>query len=432
MALRLKKQIPRRKKQLAALLALLLAGALLIAVSAWQNWLWFRQPAVLTPVGFPGSAIDSIGRYVAGQTDADAMQKKIDQLLSDQGGLAAWYRLAGRTGIPQAERSTVLLALDQARYGQYLLEQQDKKGFAIWWEGFRSAWRMPEGSYRGGIDLTGQDLSLADTDWLRVNLLVARLLVQSCAIWPDQDRYADLRQLSGLLLTDLTAGSPADQTAVVPTAAPVPDPGATPTPKPAVTPTPAVDAGIRLNVLRLASIDLFAMNALAQIDPAWEKLSDTYLTCILDGYLGDALPLYAWAWQPDTGGYLPFQGSQPQIDTEEAILTVLHLCEVGQIPEKSIAWIRDRLYNESALYVAYHTGQGVAADSRESLASYAMVARIARSIGDENLYDSAVRRLLWHQATSRTSAALAAIFRQEQDAIFVWASDNIWALLAVH
>lgn len=432
MALRLKKQMPRRKKQLAALLALLLAGALLLAVSAWQNWLWFRQPAALTPVGFPGSALDSVGRYVADQADVDALHSRIDQLLTDRGGTVAWYRLAGRTGIPEAERSTVLLALDQVRYGQYRLEQQDKKGFTTWWEGFRTAWRMPEGSYRGALDLTGQDPSLTDTDWLRVNLLIARLLVQSCAIWPDQARYADLQQLSGQLLTDLTAESPADQTAVVPTAAPIPDPGATPTPKPAVSPTPAADAGIRLNVLRLASIDLFAMEALAQVDPAWESLSDTYLACILDGYLGDALPLYAWAWQPDREGYLPFQGSQPQIDTEEAILTVLHLCEVGRIPEKSIAWIRDRLYNESALYVAYHSGQGVAADSRESVAAYAMVARIARIIGDENLYDSAVRRLLWHQATSRTSVALAAIFRQQEDAIFVWGSDNIWALLALH
>jgi hypothetical protein len=434
MALRLKnKTASHRKKQLLAVIALLLAVcAFFVAISAWQEWFWFSRPSLVLSVGFPGADASGSGQFAADQRIADDLENRMNRLLSDQGQLVAWYRLAGRTGQPPAEQSTAALALDQVRYGQYLLEQNDKKRFIAWWNGFRSGWRTPEGDFQGSHDLQDHEASRSATDWLRVNLLVARLLAQSCTLWPDQVRLDDLAALSQQIRTDLADGAPTDQVAVVPTAGPVLDPGATPTPKPEITPTQPVEAGIELSVLRLSSIDLFAMQALAQIDEDWIELSDRYLALVLNGYLGDALPLFAWAWQPETGGYLPFQGAQPSIGTEEAILTILHLCEIGHIPQRSISWIRDQLYNQSALYMSYHTGQGVATDSRECIVAYAMVARIARIIQDENLYNSAVNRLLWHQATSQTSAALSAIFRQEEGSIYVWAGDNVWALLALN
>lgn len=433
MAWRLKNQTAlNRKKKLAAALILLLAVCVFfVAVSAWQEWFWFSSPSVILTVGIPGARDAVSGQFAVEQQIAVDLENRMNQLLSDQGQIVAWYRLAGRTGQPPAEKSAAALALDQVRYGQYLLEQHDKKRFTAWWNGFRSIWRTADGDYQGSLDLHEPEASRLATDWLRANLLVARLLAQSCTIWPDQTRLDDLAALSQEIRADLANDAPTDQVAVVPTAGPVLDPGATPTPKPEAAPTPPADEGIALHVLRLSSIDLFAMQSLAQIDDAWAELYDRYLTIVLNGYLGDALPLYAWAWQPDTGGYLPFEGAQPNIDTEEAILTIMHLCEIGHIPQRSISWIRDQLYNQSALYMSYHTGQGVASDNRECIVAYAMVARIARIIQDENLYNSAINRLLWHQATSRTSAALSAIFRQEDGSVFVWADDNVWALLAL-
>ena len=423
---------PWKTKLIGVLAVLLSAGLLFVALSAWQNWFWFSGRIEGLSVGLPGALAESQDTYALDAPAAAALENRMNQLLLDQDKLAAWYRLAGRTGKPPAERSTVALALDQVRYGQYLLEQGDRKRFFTWWDGFRAAWLIFEGGSAGSLEQQADGFSPGTADGFRVNLLVARLLAQSCSLWPEQQQMEDLIRLSDLIRSDLDHGIPTDQTAVVPTAGPILDPGATPTPRPTASPSPSADAGIRLDVMRLASIDLFAMQSLIQVDEAWQPIYDRCLALVLDGYLGDSLPLYAWAWQPQSDGYLPFQGHQPIIDTEEAILTILHLCEVGQVPQRSISWIREQLYNHSALYVSYHTGQGTATDTRESLPAYAMVARIARIIQDESLYDSAVSRLLWHQATSQTSLARSAIFRQEPDgAIFIWARDNVWALLAL-
>jgi hypothetical protein len=427
------RSVSLRKRNLIGVLALLLsAGLLLAALSAWQNWFWFSGRIEGLSVGLPGALAESQDTYAVEASAAAALENRMNQLLLEQDQLAAWYRLAGRTGQPPAERSTAALALDQVRYGQFLLEQGDRKRFLAWWEGYRDVWLNDEGGSAGNLEHQADAPAPGTADWFRVNLLLARLLTQSCTLWPEQQQMEDLVRLSDLILTDLDHGIPTDQTAVVPTAGPILDPGATPSPRPTAAPTPAADAGIRLDVLRLASIDLFAMQSLIQVDEAWQPIYDRCLAVVLNGYLGDAMPLYAWAWQPQSDGYLPFQGDQPVIDTEEAILTILHLCEVGQVPQRSISWIREQLYNHSALYVSYHTGQGTATDQRECLPAYAMVARIARIIRDEPLYRSAVSRLLWHQATSQTSPARSAIFREEPDgAIFIWARDNVWALLAL-
>jgi hypothetical protein len=98
----------------------------------------------------------------------------------------------------------------------------------------------------------------------------------------------------------------------------------------------------------------------------------------------------------------------------------------------SINWVRSQMMNQSALYKQYHPVQGTATDSLESIASYALAARIARMIDDSALYQITVDRMMWHQATSRTSDVLHALFRQEtQDTASVWAHDNLWGLLAL-
>lgn len=423
----------RRKNIIRVLAAAASAITLFTAISAWQDWFWFapRQAALSVPL--PGASDEHTSAWSLRMDETDQIEARLLTLLGRDGQLLAWYRLPGRTGRPPGESAPYALAADQLRYGQYLLEQDRRKAFQEWWLYFRRQWLNDSGDVRERL------FSLpADTDdgsspagWLRENLLLARILAQSCSLWPDQARLEDLHKLSALLLPVLADSGFTEQTAYVPVTAPVLDPGATPTPKPPVTPTPDPDREQALDVLRLASLDLFAMQALVLIDPAWQSILDTSRERVIAGYLNDALPLYAWAWQP-SGGYLPFAGSQPLIDTEEAMATILHLCEVGIIPQTSISWIRDQLYNHTVLYAAYHAGQGSAAVKQESHAVYAMVARIARIIQDEALYRAAVDRLLWHQATSRTSPALSAFFRETaNDEIFVWAADNTWALLAL-
>lgn len=409
------------------LLPVVLGG--LTAVAAWQNWLWFRETGPGLAVGRPGAA-ETAPALVESAATARDLEARLLLLLQSDGSLTAWYRLADRTGVVQAEQAEERHAEDQIRYGQYLLEQRRSKEFRQWWQTFRAAWLDQAGLCLCSPRLTTAGVTADDS--LRVHFMLARLLAQSVSIWPDQGRVSDLQRLSNHLLNNLAGGLPADSLAAVPTAGPVPDPGATPTPKPTATPTPAPDERLRLEVLRLASIDLFAVRELAALDPLWQAYAVDLLDLVLQGYLGDDLPLFAWAVRQDGSGIIPFAGNQPAIDTEEAMLTLLHLCEIGQAPPRSISWIKDQLLNQRAIYTQYHAAQGTALGNQECLPAYAMIARMARILQDDTLYRLAVERLLWHQATSTRSAALSALFRQEDSGqIMVWASDNTWALLAL-
>ncbi len=418
----------RRKRWLAGLAAflLLLAAGLLLFGDRLVGLLT-AEPAVSYQAAFPGASSGQPALAQAEET-ANSLYETTSRLLLEGPFLVPWYQQAGRTGRPPAQRATSPEASDQLLLGAYWLEQGQHKAFVAWWQAYEAGFLQADGSFASRLDDPDKS-GLQAEDWLRTNLTTARLLVQSMALWPDENRSRALQDLSDRLLQALDQQPLVDAHALVPTLAPVLDPGATPTPKPSLIPEP--DDGRPLPAIRLASLDLYAVQLLIQVDTAWASWHQVFLDLVEDGFLGSQLPLYAWAWQPDQAAYLPFK-SKPELDTAEAVLTVLHLCENGQRPDQSINWLRKQLLNQSALYVAYHPSQGTPTNNQESLPAYAMTARIARIIGDESLYRIALDRLLWHQATSPTSDVRHGLFRQEaDDTVILWACDNLWALLAL-
>jgi hypothetical protein len=409
-----------------ALLAAIVAAVLL----GWQFG-WFAGPAAPVEIGRPGAAVGDAADLRVAKAEADALSARMIALLKNSatGMLADSYRLAGRFGKPEAVLATVGSAANQLRYGTYLMEQGWEEDFQTWYRDFAEIFFTSEGLVKSQASLAGLDASQADDFW-RVNLAALRLLGQSCTLWPDLSRQAALRQLSDLLLAEAGQGLGPDFNATVPTVAPTPDPAATPTPKP--TASPPAEPGKTLPVLRLASLDLFTMQQLAQLDSRWQDLYNICLPLVKNGCISDDLPLYALGYSTAEQGYLNYSGITPAVDTEEALLTILHLCEVGEANPLSIHWLRDQLFNGDAIYETYHIAQGQATTDRECVAGYAIIARIARIQNDQDLYDAAVRRLLWHRATSQTSAALSAVFRTGDDGLVtVYAKDNTWTLLAM-
>ena len=415
---------------------------LVLLLSIWQGWFWFRQPAFPGMAGQPGAAAGSTGGMVIESEKADEIESRMLKLLGEKGLLVSWYRLAGRTGTPPAVRTGEIRSLDQLHYGQYLLEQGKKRAFEDWWRAFRAIC-LTESGFVGVLpDQAAETLEVeaasayqADDFW-RANLLAARLLAQSCSLWPDKERLDTLEWLSDLLLDRLDKEVAADALIVVPTAAPILDPGATPTPRPAVTPAENQGEQVSMQVFRLASIDLFAIRQLAVLDARWQELYERWLALIDGGQLGGALPFHAWAAEMNTRTgavqYITFAGSSPVLETEEAVQVLLHLAEVGEIREESIRWLMNQLYNQGAIYKYYHIAEGTPVGAEECLPAYAMIARIARILADQTLYDLAADRMLWHQATSSRSAALSALFRQsDSELAAVYAQDNAMALLAL-
>ena len=443
------------------------AGFFLLTL--WQGWFWFRPPAFPGAAEQPGSAAGMTDEWVVDAHEMDLLEQRMLTLLDEKGLLVSWYRLAGRTGTPAAVRSGERRVIDQLLYGQYLLEQRREGDFTVWWQSFARACLTSEGvvSRLPGEPARLDDMpavpgDTADEIW-RVNLLAARVLAQSCVIWPDKARLDTVTRLSDQMLDRLVAQPPTDFETARPTPVPILDPGATPTPKPTVAAEPSAtmttepalsqpsdaetitssdaadaadDISASMQVLRLASIDLLAARLLTAIDSRWQDVYEQWLVWIQGGYLGDDLPLYAWAVDPRSiptaPSYMPFTGEFPAVYTEDTVRTLLHLAEVGQLKETSLQWLKNQLYNSGKIYEYYHIVQTTPLSGNESIAAYAMIARIARIQSDQPLYDLVVERLLWHQATNAKSAALSALYRQnETGSITVYAGDNLLGLLAM-
>ncbi len=399
--------------------------ALFFVLAAWQGWFFFAKPAGFQ-ITFPGKKVAEKPAFYKLADQAGPIEKKMMQMLGDSDFLLQWYRPVSLAGKIPAEKSQTALLLDQVHYGQYLLEQGRKKAFLGWWNKLEQdwprqaeylAWQNPPVAAEAG-DQIGH---------VAANLALVRLLSQSLTLWPDNGRLDRLAEISQLLWHDLASQGVTEQLEV-PAITQVPDLAATPTPK-----APGQEQLLVLDVLPLAALDLFALQALASFDDKWQTVYDTYLTIVEAAYLDDQLPLFAYAYDPASNSYLPFAGSAAFVDTESALLIMLHLAECGRAPDRSIAWIRDQFYNESAIYVSYHAVQGTAADQEESVLAYALLARLARIIEDQALYEAAVQRLLWHQLTNPASEAQSLIFTQQTDgSALVYTYDNVWALLALN
>jgi hypothetical protein len=409
-----------------------MAAALILGLIAWLSG-WFVPPPVLIEAGLPGSALGESAEFQQSKPVADDLHNRMVLLLKDDktGLLTTAYQLAGRYGEPPAKRSDQVLAQDQLLYGTYLLEQGWQEDFQTWWSSFDGVFIADNGlvKTRAGQD---EQALLTDDDFWRVNLASLRLLAQSCTIWPSAGRSAAMQKLSDEVLAIYgQQGLSADYAATVPTPAPTVDPAATPTPKPTATPA-VTEPGMTIQVLRLATIDLFTMQSYAGLDERWQQIYEKYLTIVSQGYISDELPLYALGYEESQNAYVSFSGAVPSVNTEEALLTILRLCEIGQENPRSLNWLRKQLYNQRAIYESYHIAQGQPTSGLECVSGYAIVARIARINGDRDLYDAAIRRLLWHQATSLTSQARSAVFRENPEGlIFVYARDNTMALLAL-
>ena len=424
----------KRRKKLIVILSITMTVLLLVLLGL-IGWLsgWFDPPLISVNVGQPGAASGDAAEYKVSKPVADALQARTIQLLQNgnSGMLAAAHRLAGRYGQPPAESSEQFMALDQLLLGTYLLEQGWQEDFQSWWSRFAAAFLSADGLVRVEIGQDDQAM-LAAGDFWRVNLAALRLLAQSGTTWPDAGRQTALLRLSGELLDLINhQGIANDFDAILPTPAPTLDPAATPTPKPTATPA-ITEPGLTMPVLRLASLDLFTMQSCAGLDNRWQTVYEKYLPAVAGGYINDDLPLYAFGYLEEENDYLSYSGATPSINTEESLLVILHLCEINKENPRSLNWLRNQLYNQRAIYESYHIAQGQPTSAQECVAGYAIIARIARIKGDKDLYDAAVQRLLWHQATSQTSAARSAIFREDADGmIHVYARDNTMALLAM-
>ncbi|MBF8982842.1 glycoside hydrolase [Lutibacter sp. B2] len=172
----------------------------------------------------------------------------------------------------------------------------------------------------------------------------------------------------------------------------------------------------------LSYIDVYTIKLLE--DKKWDKIYNHSLDIIEKGYISDEFPLYKKEYHINTKKYL----NTKRINMIDSLLVVLHLSEVGLVKEKTIDWIGNELLNKGKIYSDYDLSTETHSGNGESTAVYSIIARIAKNIGNEALYDKAIRKMINLQVNDPSSKIYGSF--GDINTLQVYSFDNLQALLA--
>ena len=134
--------------------------------------------------------------------------------------------------------------------------------------------------------------------------------------------------------------------------------------------------------------DLVALQKVAEVAPHMSQLAKVTLEIIQDGYISDEFPFYYNYYDYKEQSY-----NQSSLNMAEAMYTLYHLSEIGQIRQDSIDWLKKQLAGDG-IWARYDVdGEVVNGYEYQSSAIYALVGLIAININDKELLTNAVSRM---------------------------------------
>lgn len=178
-----------------------------------------------------------------------------------------------------------------------------------------------------------------------------------------------------------------------------------------------------VSTIPLCYFDLETIWKLSEVNPAWKKVYRKSLQTIEKGFLGKMFPFYAFQYDYDTRSY----DNGEEWRMTEGVLTVLQLAKVGRHKDTTIQWLLEEL-KHGAIYGTYNTLTGVPTTHVESTAIYAGIAQIGKAIGNQELYDLAMDKMLTFQIQTENSLLKGAFGDEISEQVYSY--DNLQALLA--
>lgn len=153
--------------------------------------------------------------------------------------------------------------------------------------------------------------------------------------------------------------------------------------------------------------------------PVYYKALDT----VKGGYISESFPLYYSAYNYETEEY-----SKDDLNTAEALKTVLHLAEISEARQESINWIKENV-KQGTLYGKYGVDGQAREDSKyESTACYAIAALIGKEVNDPELVNIAVKQMEKLKVNNPSSPHYGAF--GNSDGTNILSFDQCMALLA--
>jgi len=145
------------------------------------------------------------------------------------------------------------------------------------------------------------------------------------------------------------------------------------------------------------------------------------LEVVKKGYLGDAFPLYASSYSWSQGSY-----SSKNLNTSEALETILHLSEVGKLKGVTLNWLEEQVKNHK-LYNTYSIN-GSVVNKNQSTGSYALAAMIFANAKDKKMYEYTMN-LMWNsQIKDKDSSLYGALGIKHQKQAYSY--NNLNGLIA--
>ena len=173
----------------------------------------------------------------------------------------------------------------------------------------------------------------------------------------------------------------------------------------------------------LSYFDLKTMILMSEYNSEWLEIMENGINIVKDGMISDAFPMYYKTYDIENDEYL----NSGKINVIDSFTTILHLSEVDEESKKSIEWIDNQMDNFGVINSSYSC-EGHSLSEDESTAAYAIVSRIAKNIGDNDLYNKAMSRMVQLQIKNRESIIYGSFGYEEELEVFSY--DNLQALLA--
>ncbi len=177
------------------------------------------------------------------------------------------------------------------------------------------------------------------------------------------------------------------------------------------------------NVIDLSYIDLLTLKIMEGFgEKNWTRIIENDMDIINGGYIGNEFPFYKKVYNIKNKSY----DKNKNINMIDTLLVVLHLSELGIQRQESIDWLKETL-KYGPVYAIYNLERLDDAAGYESTAVYAIIARIAKNIGDHELHNMAVKRMLSLQVNDETSQIYGSF--GDRRTLEVFSFDNLQALL---
>ena len=169
--------------------------------------------------------------------------------------------------------------------------------------------------------------------------------------------------------------------------------------------------------------DLRTMSDLAIMDVRLAKPYENAKKLVIEGKISNKFPLYYSWYNYKTNAYEP-----DDLNTAEAMITILHLAEAGLLPTDTLDWLKEQMNREGIK--ARYTVEGDVVDgyNYDSTAVYALVAMIAHTTGDRELQGLALRKMEKMRIVNKSYPYYGAFGMEDGSGIASF--DQVMAMLA--